>query len=148
MTKERTTRDADSREASERPKQWINPSKLLDPEPVDGMSFRWVRATILGQVDAKNLSSKKREGWEPVPSTECPEFADFRSEDSGNIEYGGLILCWMPKEMVAQRTAYFTKKAGNQIAAVDGHLMRESDPRMPMSRPDRETSESFGTGKP
>ena len=146
MTEPRAKRDADSRESSERKKQWINPSQLHDPDPRDGMTFRWIRSSILGITDAKNLSSKKREGWEVVPSTEVPEFADFRSEASGNIEYGGLILCWMPDEMVAQRNAYFSKKARDQITSVDSNLMRESDPRMPLSRPEHNTS--FGTGEP
>lgn len=147
MTDERKPRAADTREGAERKKQWINPSQLLDPEPRDGMTFRWIRSAILGQTDAKNLSAKKREGWEPVPATELPEFSDYRSETSGHIENGGLILCWMPDGMVAQRNAYYQKRADDQIKAVDSTLMRESDPRMPMSKPERHTSETFGTGK-
>ncbi len=112
------------------------------------MRFRWIRAEILGERDGKNLSSKKREGWEPVPPTEVPEFRDFENAATGLIEYGGLILCWMEQELVDQRNSYYGQRAMNQQVAVDNNLMRESDPRMPMGKPERQTSVSFGRGKP
>ena len=148
MTDTRASRDATSRVGEERKKQWVNPHQLLEPTPKEGMTFRWVRASLLGQSDAKNWSTKRREGWEPVPAQEQPELGDFKSEASGHLEYGGLILCWMPDEMVAQRNEHYSKAARDQITAVDNNMMRESDPRMPMSKPDRRTSESFGRGKP
>lgn len=148
MTDARIPRDADTRERTSRPKTWVDPHKLLEPTPVKGLTFRWIRSSLLGQSDAKNWSSKRREGWEPVSATEQPDLIDFKNEASGHLEYGGLILCCMPDEMVAQRTAHFSKKASDQIIAVDNNVMRESDPRMPMSKPERSTSESFGRGKP
>ncbi len=142
-TDTRKTRNAETREKSERKRQWIDPKKLMDPTPVDGMTFRWVRSSILGQSDSRNLNSAKREGWETVPPSEQPEMGDFVSETSGQIENGGLILCWMPDDMVAQRTAHFSEMANDQITAVNRDLMRQNDPRMPMSN-DSTSSEKFG----
>lgn len=139
------TRDAGTREKSERKRQWVDPKKLMDPTPVPGMSFRWIRSSILGQADSRNLNSKKREGWEPVPPTEQPEMADFISEASGQIENGGLILCWMPDDMVEQRRQHFSKMANDQVTAVNRDLMRQADPRMPLSN-DSKSGETFGRG--
>ena len=37
-----------------------------------GYAFKWVRVSTQGQVDATNVSSKLREGWEPVTSRRSP----------------------------------------------------------------------------
>lgn len=150
MTKDtgnRSSRDADTREKVERKRQWVNPSHLKDPTPVKGMTFRWIRSAILGQPDSRNMNSKKREGWEPVPPTEQLDLVDFVSETSGHIENGGLILCWMPTEMVEQRSAYYQNIASDQVTAVNRDLMRQNDPRMPMSN-DSKSEDRFGQGRP
>ena len=144
----RQNRDNETREAKERKKEWVNPNQLLDPDPRDGLSHRWVRTDVLGHRDVRNVSMKFREGWEPCPAHEYPEFAEFANESNNQIEYGGLILCRMPNELVDQRNAYFQRKAQQQIEAVDRNMMRESDPRVPWLSPERSSREEFGEGKP
>jgi len=146
----RKTRAQETRAAHERPQQWVNPKSLLDPEPREGVTHRWIRTEILGAKDARNVSMRFREGWQPCPADDYPEFAQIANESTGNIEYGGLILCRMSNEMVAQRTAHFAKIAANQISAVDEHLFRGNDPvnnaGMKILTPERQTREQFGSG--
>jgi hypothetical protein len=62
----REKRDMVTREETLRPKKWQPPQLLPDPEPEEGYAFRWIRLSTLGNADPVNISSKLREGWEPV----------------------------------------------------------------------------------
>jgi len=123
-------------------------STLPVPDEKDGWSFRWIRTSLLDRGDNKNVSKRRREGWEPVKASEHPELQilndiDSRFEDS--IEQGGLLLCKMPTERVKQRIAYHAKLNQQQIEAVDEHFMRENNPRMGKFV-DKKTRTSFGGG--
>ena len=144
----RITRELESREVTERPKQWQLPELLPEPDKQAGYSYRWIRVSTLNAADPRNLSAKLREGWEPVRLEEQPKFqllADPNSRFKDNIEIGGLLLCKTPTELVEQRNAYFANQAQNQTEAVDNNLMRQSDPRMPLFN-ERKSTTSFGNG--
>ena len=148
MAANRLTREADNREFSERPKQWMPAELLPEPDKQAGYSYRWIRVSTLNAPDPRNLSAKMREGWEPVRIEEQPKFqllADPNSRFKDNIEIGGLLLCKTPTEFVQQRNAYFQKQSQNQTEAVDNNLMRQSDPRMPLFN-ERKSTTSFGNG--
>jgi hypothetical protein len=103
---------------------------------------------MLNQADPRNLSSKIREGWEPVRIEEQPKFKlllDPNSRFKDNIEIGGLLLCKTPEEFVTQRSDYYRNQAEAQTEAVDNNLMRQSDPRMPLFN-ERKSTSSFGKG--
>lgn len=147
---ERISRDQETREKMERPKQWMPPELLPQPNPEPGYSFRWIRVSTLGTADPMNISSKLREGWEPVKASEHPE---IQLMDVGNkarfpdsIEVGGLILCKTPVEFVDQRNDYYQRQTEGQMQSVDNNFMRESDARMPLFR-ERRTEVKFGRGK-
>ena len=138
-----------SREQAERPKVWQPASLLPEPDQQAGYAYRWVRVSMLGQSDARNMSSKLREGWEPVRIEEQPQFRMFVDPDSrfkDNIEVAGLLLCKAPKELMEQRKEYFAQKNQAQMESVDNNFMRESDARMPLFR-EKKSSTSFGNGK-
>jgi hypothetical protein len=144
----KVTRDLETREVAERPKQWALPELLPEPDKEAGFSYRWIRVSTLNQADPRNLSAKLREGWEPVRLEEQPKFqllADPNSRFKDNIEIGGLLLCKTPTEFVEQRNAYFAAQAQNQTEAVDNNLMRQSDPRMPLFN-ERKSTSTFGKG--
>ena len=144
----RITRELESRDVTERPKQWQLPELLPEPDKQAGFSYRWIRVSTLNAADPRNLSAKLREGWEPVRIEEQPKFqllADPNSRFKDNIEIGGLLLCKTPTEFVEQRNAHFAKQSQNQTEAVDNNLMRQSDPRMPLFN-ERKSSTSFGNG--
>jgi len=148
MAENKLGRDIDNREFNERPKQWQQPELLPEPDKQAGYSYRWIRVSTLNNADPRNLSSKLREGWEPVTLEEQPKFkllADPSSRFKDNIEVGGLLLCKTPTELVNQRNEYYSNQSDMQSQAVDQTLMRQSDPRMPLFN-ERKTTTSFGKG--
>jgi hypothetical protein len=149
MAENRLARELESRTQTERPKQWMRPETLPQPDKQPGYAYRWIRVSMMNQADARNISSKMREGWEPVRIEEQPKFkllADPNSRFKDNIEVAGLLLCKMPLEFVEQRKEYFDKQTQAQAESVDNSFMRESDARMPLFK-ERKSSASFGKGK-
>jgi len=148
MAENRLARELESRSQQERPKQWQRPETLPQPDKQPGYAYRWVRVSALGQADARNVSAKMREGWEPVRIEEQPQFkllVDPNSRFKDNIEVAGLLLCKIPEDFVQQRKEYYAKLTKDQIESVDNSFMRENDPRMPLFR-ERKSSTSFGKG--
>ncbi len=145
---ERNPRELDTRAKAERPKSWMPPQLLPDPIPEEGYVYRWIRISTLGANDPINVSSKLREGWEPVKASAHPEI-QLMGTGSGrfpdSIEIGGLMLCKTPKEFTEQRNQFYQRQADGNMQAVDNNFMRESDPRMPMFK-ERRSEVSFGRG--
>ena len=145
----RLDRDLEIREETQpRKREWAPPSLLPEFKKQPGWAYRWIRISLANDADNLNVSSKMREGWEPVKHSEHPEIqlpasADSRFKDS--VEVGGLLLCKMPQEMVDQRNAYYRQKAEGQAKAVDNSFMKENDPRMPLFS-DKKSTSSFGKG--
>lgn len=148
MAENRIPRELASREQFTRPTQWQQPELLPQPDKEPGWDYHWVRTATLGQADPRNLSSKLREGWEPVKLEEQPKMqllADPDSRFKDNIEIGGLLLCKTPSEFVQQRSDYYARQTQAQTNAVDNNLMRQSDSRMPIFK-EGKSSTSFGKG--
>ena len=146
-TAERAPRE--TRAEAERPKVWQPASTLPEPDKEAGYAYRWIRVASMGQNDPRNISSKLREGWEPVSIKEQPQFQMLVDPDSrfkDNIEVAGLLLCKAPEELMRQRKEYFASKNQSQMDSVDNNFMRENDARMPLFREKRSTT-SFGKGK-
>ena len=149
MTGPRITRELETRTQVERPKSWQPASALPEPDKEPGYAYRWVRVSSLGQPDPRNVSSKLREGWEPVRIEEQPHFqmlVDPNSRFKDNIEVAGLLLCKIPTEFMDQRREYYEAQTRAQNESVDNNFMRENDPRMPLFR-ERQSKTSFGKGK-
>ena len=142
---DRTLRTEESREATKRKVTWTRPNSIPDPEPKPGVEYRWIRTSTLGQADMTNVSSKFREGWEPVKAEDHPELkvlTDVDSKFQGNVEVGGLLLCKNSTENMEARRDHYKDKNDQQIASVDNNYMRESDSRMPVLRPEKVTRTS------
>jgi hypothetical protein len=92
-----------------------------------------------------NVSAKFREGWEPVKAADHPELkvmTDVDSKFSGNVEVGGLLLCKNSTFVFDSRRDYQKGQANSQMQAVDNSFMKESDPRMPVLKPEKSTRTS------
>jgi len=146
---ERRSRDLEAREQASRPKmQWTPPQLLPDPEPEAGYAFRWIRLSTLNNPDPTNISSKLREGWEPVKASTQPKLFAMSTPNSrfpDGVEIGGLLLCKTPVELTEQRNAYYQKQADAQMNSVDNNFMRESNPKMPLFN-ERRSEVKFGRG--
>jgi hypothetical protein len=144
----RKSRDLDTRAASVRPTKWMPPQLLPDPTPEEGYAFRWIRVSTLNKDDPTNLSSKLREGWEPVKASDHPEIRLFGMASGhfpDSVVVGGLMLCKTPVEFTQQRDEYYRQQAETQMNSVDNTYMRENDPRMPLFK-ERSTKVTFGKG--
>ena len=144
----RTPRSIEKREQEVRKENWTPPNLLPDPLPKDGWSFKWIRVNTQGQEDPMNYSKTLREGWSPVPVEECPEMEhlvlDPNPRFKGNVEVGGLLLCRMPENMARQRNEHYVNQSRDSMESVDRSLMRESNPRMPINSPERNSRVTFG----
>ena len=144
---DRTPRENQTREKTERKKSWTRPSALPTPEPRDGLHYRWIRTSMLGASDNPNVSRRFREGYTPVKAADHPEMqllSDVDSRFPDNIEVGGLMLCAIDKDIAEDRSEQQLEASRQQMDAVDNNYMRQSDPRMPVLRPERNTRTSFG----
>ena len=148
MADNRINREQTNREKTTRKRAWQRPEVLPSPTPEPGYEFHWIRVATLGQIDATNVSSKLREGNFSCSTVDHPEITMVTVEQekfADNVVIGGLMLCKAPKELVEERTEYFSNQSKAQISSVDNNLMRENDPRMPLFN-DRKSKVTFGNG--
>ena len=146
MSENRLSRELETREQTSRKKSWVRPELLPSPKPEPGYVYHWVRVSTRGEADPTNVSSKLREGWEPVKAKDHPELflAGVENEKfKDNIVMGGLMLCKAPEELVNERNEHYNQVAHNEMRAVDNNLMRENDPRMPLFN-ERKSKVTFG----
>ena len=149
MAENRIDRELTTRDKTTQTKAWQRPEILPSPNPEPGYAFRWVRVSTQGQIDATNVSSKLREGWEPVKAEDHPEITMVTVEVDkfkDNIVIGGLMLCKAPEELVSERNGYYRQQTQAQLESVDNNLMRENDPRMPLFHERRSKQSTFGSG--
>ena len=151
MTKEtinKTSRAANTRDKTERPKEYKPPSSLDAPAAPDGFVHRWIRVESMGFQDTKNLHGRLRAGYELVRAEEYEDY-DFPIVQDGKyagvIGVGGLVLAMIPEELAQQRQDYETRQTQAQDEAVNNDLLRDQDRRMPMSV--ERSSKSFCGGK-
>ena len=147
MAENRTARDLVSREKSARV-VYRPPSALPDPTPEPGYVYRWIATHVMGEAQHTNVSTKMREGWEPVKAVDHPELMLQGNEKTGNVEIGGLMLCKMSKEQAQARDEYYQQQADAQMSSVDNNFLRNNDPRMPLfaDRKSSSTRGGFGSG--
>ena len=146
----RLDRALDSRATSYRPTSWQAPEALPMPDERPGWKHRYVRLSTLGAADPSNISSKLREGYEPCKAEEYPELmmhAAIEGRFKGGIEIGGLLLCRIPAEFMAQRAQHFEDKNKMQMDSVDNNFLRERDARSNMALfADKKSNVTFGSG--
>ena len=143
---DRTPRNTATREKESRRKPWTPPSSLDAPPPPEGYVHRWIRESVMGYDDNKNLSARLREGFELVRADEYPDFAAPTIQDgkhAGVIGVGGLILARFPLESKTERDRFYREKTADQMDAVDNDLMREQHSSMPIHN-DRQSRVTFG----
>ncbi|NBS68065.1 hypothetical protein EBT31_04015 [bacterium] len=145
----RKPREAGSRtQQMRRPERWSRPEGLPNPDDRPGWKHRWVRVSMMGSADAKNISSSFREGYEPCKAEEYPEMMMHAVEDGrfqGNIEVGGLLLCRIPTEFLGQRAEYYEAQNKANMESVDNSFMKDSHPNMKKFS-EKTTKVSFGSG--
>ena len=150
MTKDKkTSRAAETRTKTERPKEYKPPSSLDAPPAPDGFRHRWIRAESLGFNDQKNIHGRLRSGYELVRADEYKD-SDFPvildGKYAGIIGVGGLLLARIPEELAKARVDYQRKLTEGQDESVETDLLRDQDKRMPI-KVDRHSKQTFGGTK-
>ena len=150
MTKDKkTSRAAETRTKTERPKEYKPPSSLDAPPAPDGFRHRWIRAESLGFNDAKNIHGRLRSGYELVRADEYKD-SDYPivtdGKYAGIIGVGGLLLARIPEELAQQRIDYQKSLSEGQDEAIENDLLRDQDKRMPI-KIDRHSKHTFGGTK-
>jgi hypothetical protein len=143
---DRTPRTTTTREKVSRRKPWQPPSSLDAPPAPEGYIHRWIRTSVMGYDDNKNLSARLREGFELVRADEYPDFQAPTIQDgkhAGVIGVGGLVLARFPLESKEERDEFFQTKTADQMIAVDNDLMREQHSSMPIHN-ERQSRVTFG----
>tara|TARA_R100001510_G_C7655494_1_gene214682 strand:+ start:2269 stop:2730 length:462 start_codon:yes stop_codon:yes gene_type:complete len=147
---DRINRETVTREKTERVAEWKAPTTLEAPEAPIGYKHRWIRESVMDFDDRNNIHKKRREGYELVRAEEYPDFdapVIDEGKNAGCIGVGGLILARIPEEIADQRNTYYSRKAQNQMDAVDNDWMKDNNPAMPKLNPQRKSSVSFGSRK-
>ena len=150
MTKDKkTSRAAETRTKTERPKEYKPPSSLDAPPAPDGFRHRWIRAESLGFNDTKNIHGRLRSGYELVRADEYKD-SDYPvvtdGKYAGIIGVGGLLLARIPEELAQQRIDYQKSLSDGQDEAIENDLLRDQDKRMPI-KIDRNSKQTFGGTK-
>jgi hypothetical protein len=145
----KTSRAAETRSKTERPKVYKPPSSLDAPPAPDGFRHRWIRAESMGFTDGKNVYGRLREGYELVRADEYsdkdyPVVADGKY--AGIIGVGGLLLARIPEELAKRRVEYQKKLSESQDEAVETDLLREQHKSMPIDI-ERQSRVTFGGTK-
>lgn len=139
----RPTRDSEARVKSYRP-----PSVLDMPPAPPGVEYRWIRVLNRGQDDLKSMSSRQRDGWEPVKVEDHPDYAGnipavSEGRFSGVFGVGDLVLMRNDIANNAARRRYYQAKTDNAQAAIDNDVLSVQHSSMPLSI-DRKSSVSTG----
>ena len=147
--KTKTSRAAETRTVTERPKEYKPPSSLDAPPAPDGFRHRWIRAESLGFNDQKNIHGRLRSGYELVRADEYKD-SDYPvvtdGKYAGIIGVGGLLLARIPEELAKARVDYQKRLTEGQDESVETDLLRDQDKRMPI-KIDRNSKQTFGGTK-
>lgn len=125
---------------------WIRPSSLEAPPKREGMTQRWVRQSVRGAADPKNLNRSWREGWRPRPPESLTEewriYANFADKENGMIVVDDLILMEIDSSILDKRKAAISRATARQMASVDHDLESSQIAGHPIVK-DHKTSVSY-----
>lgn len=109
---------------------YVRPSSLDAPECQEGMTQRWVRQSIKGVADPKNLNRSWREGWRPRQPESLTEewriYANFADKNDGMIVVDDLILMEIPSQVLVERKRSIAATTQQQMRSVEHDLEKTS----------------------
>jgi len=133
------TRATKSKEYTFTEPNWLDiPNMVVDRFTSEDMVLRWIRISLKGEDDYKNVGNKMTQGWVFVTPEEVPEMLHSATVlDTGRYQNcvvrGDVALAKMPRGKAAARNEYYQDKSNAMMEAVNQQLMAASDSRMPIS---------------
>lgn len=134
-----TTREAEALTED----NWLSiPDAVVDRYLDEGYALKWVRISIKGQEDYKNLGLKMRDGYTFVSPEEVPEMAaGFQVGDVGKLGKlvlrGDVALAKAPAEKINARKTRVRQRTNQLTEAINEQLMANSDRRLPITNNSR-----------
>ena len=144
VQKMKTSRNVETREEQSKEYTYEEPNLLDIPDDVadrfksQDLALRWIRISLKGEDDYKNVGRKQQQGYEFVHPEEVPEMLHTSLViDKGRYENcvvrGDVALAKIAKGQAEARNKYYQDKSDSMIDAVNQQLMSNSDSRMPIS---------------
>lgn len=105
---------------------WADEENLIAPKAQEGMTQRWVRVSLDGADDPKNMHKKLRQGWKARPVDTMPSsfksLGTKKSWDEGILRVDDLVLMEMSTLRAEDRKRYYAKKTASLMTAVESEL--------------------------
>lgn len=105
---------------------YVRPSSLDAPPARDGMTQRWVRKSLRGADDPKNLNRSWREGWRPRSPDTLPDewriYSTFADKNDGMIVVDDLILMEIDSRVLKKRKESIDTATRRQMESVEHDL--------------------------
>lgn len=105
---------------------WVRPSNLDAPPAREGKTQRWIRRSVRGEDDPKNLNRQYREGWRPRPADTLPDdwnvYANFSDKSNGMIVVDDLILMEIDSSILKKRRQATDLATRRQMEGVEHDL--------------------------
>ena len=134
-----STRELESKEYTYQEPNYLDvPDVVTERFTNEDMVLRWVRITLKGEDDYKNVGNKMTQGWVFVTPEEIPEMLHSATVlDTGRytncVVRGDVALAKMPRGKAVARNDYYEGKANDLMEAVNQQLMSASNSKMPIS---------------
>lgn len=94
---------------------WAPGASLEAPPARPGYRQKWLRVSIFGRDDVRNVARQFREGWMPRPADTTPKNLHVPRINGGQfagcIGVEGMVLCEIPERMAEQRNRHYRRKA-------------------------------------
>jgi hypothetical protein len=117
---------------------WLSiPDSVIDRFKDEGMVLRWIRITINGQDDYKNVGDRQNDGWTFVEPNDVPEMmVNSRIVDEGRFEgcvvRGDVALAKASAKRMQSRQEYYQNRSRTMMDNVNAQLMSQSNSAMPI----------------
>lgn len=133
----RTTRADEYRVEGYRPGSELDiPQEVIEMFANENMHLRWIRYSTAGQDDSRNISKRRREGYEFVQKQELPEkYRDMfdATKIRGNNQIvciGDLVLAKIPVKNMKARQKYYEDQSRVAVKNAQNEAKENSDARM------------------
>jgi len=133
------TRETETKEYTFTEPNWLDvPDPVVNRFNAEHMTLRWIRISLRGEDDYKNVGNKMSQGWIFVTPQEVPEMLHSATVlDTGRytdcVVRGDVALAKMPRGKAKARNDYYESKSNAMMEAVNQQLMAASDSKMPIS---------------
>ena len=133
------TRETETKEYTYQEPNYLDvPTAVTNRFVTEDMVLRWVRISLKGEDDYKNVGNKMTQGWVFVTPEEIPEMLHSATVlNSGRytncVVRGDVALAKMPRGKSVARNDYYEAKANDLMEAVNQQLMSSSTSKMPIS---------------